>query len=353
MRGLIICSEKEEGLRSLTQGRSLATLPLANGSLLDYQLSFFAKAGIRELVVVAPKGKGRELEEILGRWGGLKYSLVNPQETSVFAQGELLLDSTLIVLMGPLITAIDLCQALSFHQERESGATLFLHSVSRERHRYLIFTDGLGRVIKVLPGAPVAGEMAQAAGSLYILEPTAARQLIPRLMTGREEGVCPGLLKMAIPVYGFPVVGYWQEVRNPTAYFRVHRDILSGRAGLKPAGVEESPGIWLGQGVEVRAGVELVPPVVLGAGVQLGAGVRVQGSVLGPGTQVDGETVVEDSLLLANCYLGRGVVVQGAIVGEDTIVAGGSILRPGMLLAPQSVVSRDSLLGRAFEFPLL
>ena len=353
LRGLIVGNEKGDALRSLTQGRPLSLLSLANRCLLEYQLSFLWAAGVREVMVVAAEDGWPRMAEVLEKWKGLAHRFLDPRGDNLSGELTPHLNSTVVVLLGPLITNIDLGRALSFHRERGSRATLFLHALSQDRHRSLVLTDGWGRVIKVLPGAPVEGEMARTAGSLYILEPEAAEHLIPRLIKGREEGVCLHLLKRDIPVYGFPVEGYWQQVEDLTAYYRVHQDIMWGRAQLRPAGVETSPGIWLGRGVEINAGVELVPPVVLGAGVQLGEGTRVGGSVLGPGTIVDGETVVKNSLLLANCYLGRKVVVEGAIVGEDTIVAGGTILRPGMLLAPQSVVSRDSLLGGAFELPPL
>jgi mannose-1-phosphate guanylyltransferase/phosphomannomutase len=349
LKGLIITWAGSEALRSLTQNRSISLLPIANRSLLEHQVALLSGCGIRELIVVAKRGAEEELGPILDRWEGLSYRFFTPVADNLLAGLDPGTDSTLVVLLGPLVTDLELARALAFHRGREARATLILHTVRQHPRRSLVLTDQRGRVTRVLPRVPAGGGMARTAGGLYILEPDLLSYLAGMLVTGKEEEICPHLLGAGIPVYGFPVDEYWLQVEDPAAYLQVHRDILHGRTRLKPEGTELSPGVWCGSGVKVAPDVRLVPPVILGDGVELKEGVRVGDSVLGAGTYVDVGTEVSGSVLQENCYLGKGVQARGIIMGEGTIVAGGAVLRPGILLAPQSVISRDSLLGGAFD----
>ncbi|MFY9429176.1 MAG: NDP-sugar synthase [bacterium] len=346
MKALIISWAGGEALRSLTQDRSILLLPVANRSLLEHQVALLTGCGIRELFVVAKRGAEEELGPILDSWEDLSYRFFTPVADNL----PVVLDpATLVVLLGPLITDLDLARALAFHRERGAKATLILHAVRQHPRCSLVLTDGRGRVTRVLPRVPAGGEMARTAGGLYILEADLLPYLTEMLVAGKEEEICPRLLAAGIPVYGFPVDEYWLQLEDPAAYLQVHRDTLHGRTRLKPEGTELSPGIWCGRGVKLASGVRLEPPVILGDGVELKEGVRVAESVLGAGTYVDVGTEVLGSVLQDNCYLGKGAQARGIIMGEGTIVAGGAVLRPGILLAPQSVISRDSLLGGAFN----
>lgn len=346
MKGLIIARAGGEALRALTQNRSISLLPIANRSLLEYQVALLSGCGIRELFVVAERGAEEELGPILESWEGLACRFLTPGADIGPAGLE---PATLVVVLGPLITDLDLARVLAFHREREAKATLLLHPVRQHPRRSLVLTDDRGRVTRVLPRVPAGGALALTAGGMYIIEADALQHLVGMLVGGKEEEICSRLLAAGIPVYGLPVEEYWLQVENPAAYLQVHRDILHGRTGLKPQGTELNPGIWCGRGVKLAPDVRLEPPVILGDGVELKEGVRVAEAVLGAGTFVDAGTEVLDSVLQENCYLGKGVRARGIIMGEGTIVAGGAVLEPGILLAPQSVISRDSLLGGAFN----
>ncbi|MGI6582770.1 MAG: nucleotidyltransferase family protein [bacterium] len=281
MKGLIITWAGSEALRSLTQNRSISLLPIANRSLLEHQVALLSGCGIRELIVVTKRGAEEELGPILDRWEGLSYRFFTPVADNLLAGLDPGTDSTLVVLLGPLVTDLELARALAFHRGREARATLILHTVRQHPRRSLVLTDQRGRVTRVLPRVPAGGGMARTAGGLYILEPDLLSYLAGILVTGKEEEICPHLLGAGIPVYGFPVDEYWLQVEDPAAYLQVHRDILHGRTRLKPEGTELSPGVWCGNGVKVAPDVRLVPPVILGG--RGGAEGRGQGWRLGTG----------------------------------------------------------------------
>lgn len=349
MRGLIITRYEAEALRSLTQNWSTSLLPIANRSLLAYQVDLLAGGGITEITVASQRGLEEELQGLLAGWEEVEFRLLAAGRDSLARELEpLFVSDPVVVLLGPLFTDLDLSRVLDFHRERESSATLILRSVGKHPQRSLVFTDDQCRVTRVLPPVPTGGRVAHTLGSLYIFEPQQARNIIHLLLAGKEEGVCLHLLEAGVPAYGFPVEGYWLQVENPAAYLQAHLDILSGRVKIKPPGREVAPGVWLGCGVKIAPKAKLEPPLILGDRVELKEGARVRESVLGAGTFVDAGAVVTGSVIQQNCYLGKGAQVEGAVLGEDTIVAKGALLCPGVLLASQSVISRGSLLGGAF-----
>lgn len=346
MKGLIITREESDALRSLAQNQIISLLPVANRSILEYQVDLFARCGIKDIFIIVTRGVEEDIENRLTMRQDINYQVIQGKKLEANKElNQVFTANPVVALLGPLLTDIDLVRVIGFHRGRGSSATLILRSVWQQPHRNLVITDNQGRVTGVLPQVVAGGQIACTIGSLYILEPPFSRSAIDMLLAGKEEDICPHLLATGFPVYGFFSEEYWLQVKDPATYLQANRDFLFGLLRIKPSGKQVAPGIWLGKDTKIAGNVKLESPVIIGDGVELKEGVRVGESVLGAETCIDKGSVVIGSVLQERCYVGKEVRAKGIILGECTIVANGAVLDPGVFLSPHSVISRGSLLG--------
>ena len=109
-----------------------------------------------------------------------------------------------------------------------------------------------------------------------------------------------------------------------------------------PAGADgiswrpREPGVWIGNGSQVRPSAQLRPPVFLGRNVLVGEHAQIgPNAVIGDGCIIDSESRVKDSVVLPHTYLGRRLELAQALLKGSELVnarlaAGVRVADPGM-----------------------
>jgi mannose-1-phosphate guanylyltransferase len=315
---IILAGGQGTRLRPLTLVTPKPIVPLLNVPFLAYQLALLRRHGITDVVlscsylvdeVRRTMGDGRAFgvslryaveTEPLGTAGGVRNAVD-------------MVERLVIVLNGDILADVDLTAMLRFHAERGSRATIYLTRVA-DPTLYGLVELGPDQAIRAFIEKPEPGRVTTDTinAGAYVLD----RSVVAAIPTGRavsiERETFPGLLRDAVPFYGWVHAGYWLDIGSPAKYRQGQLDLLAGRVAtdVKPPGSVDGRGA-LASDVHVASGATVAPPCVIGAGSRLERGCRV-----GP-----------NAVLGAGCVIGAGATVEGAILWDGVEVGAEAVLR--------------------------
>jgi hypothetical protein len=118
----------------------------------------------------------------------------------------------------------------------------------------------------------------------------------------------------------FHYSGYVNRLRRPQDLHRLIGDGLEGRCGLRPAGEEILPSVWVGVGAEVHPTVKIKGSVFVGTGSRVSEGCTIAGpSSIERDCHIDCATLIDGALVLQGTYVGVALDVRRAIVGDEKL----------------------------------
>ena len=113
----------------------------------------------------------------------------------------------------------------------------------------------------------------------------------------------------------YALCGYVNRLAHPRDLRRLAIDSFGSRCRLRPAGTETRPGVWIASGAHVHRKARIVAPAFLGLGSRVEEKCLItRGCNIESNAEIDYETVVEDSSVLANSYVGIGLDITHSIV---------------------------------------
>ncbi|UQT50404.1 sugar phosphate nucleotidyltransferase [Flavonifractor plautii] len=216
------------GVRPLTLERPLPLLSLFDKPLLAHQAGLLRRHGVREIGVALPR-LSRMVEDAMGDGEelGVRFTWLPCRGRGAGAAGGLRRvsgEEDALVLPGGGLGDLDLSALLAFHQVHRSAATLALAHRPPAAGRALVFSDGEGRVERLLD-APAGRLLASQVETGVCILTAAARA--GAAGEGRWPGASPPCWTGGGPVRGSP----------GGAVAGAHRRrSLSGRAGRRFVG---------------------------------------------------------------------------------------------------------------------
>lgn len=226
--------------------------------------------------------------EILGTAGGLK----NNED---FFERE-----TFIMANGDIIADFRLSEAVRFHKERKAIATLVLYPQELPYRYSPIRVDKNFRLRQFkelrLPGdEPVP--QAYVFTGIHILEPEILDFIPNGIFCEINETVYPSVIEEGIPIYGFPVTGYWNDLGEPDRYLEAQRHLFLTR--------------------NIPPHVCIAPDVLLPSHCRMGPFVSVE-----RGCVIESECDVENAIILEQAHIKKGAGIRNCIVGAGVTVEG-------------------------------
>ncbi len=255
-----------------------------------------------------------------------------------------LVGGLVVVLNGDVLTDADLGAMLRFHADRGAAATIYLYPVPDPTPYGLVELGVGGRVLRFVEKPDPAQITTNTINAgIYVLD----RDLLARIDTGRavsiEREFFPGLLKDAVPFFGWVPDHYWLDIGSPAKYRQAQLDLMAGRLVTGIAPVARSAG--QGESVVAALAATVVEPSVIGARTRLARGCRVgpqavlgEDCVVGPGAVVEGAILwdrveVEADAVLRDCIAGTGARIgAGAVVEAGAVLAAGAQVPDGARL---------------------
>ncbi|RLE85963.1 MAG: NDP-sugar synthase [Thermoprotei archaeon] len=354
---VILAGGKGTRLRPLTLSLPKPLVPVGNLPLLHHILKLLENDGFEKVIVIV-NYMGDKIREYISKIGhSLELEIRIPNINSLDTADGVrkcgsLIDEDFIVIMGDILTNIDLSSFIKFHEKRggiasialvetdnplgygvvvlsdDSKISLFLekpHSVELYLMRFMYSKHRLPRAFYA--NLVNTGIYAFKREILDILDDN------PELMDwGRH--VFPYLVENNYTINGWIAQGYWKDIGVLKQYLEANIDLLNSEVRpLKPLGHKEN-GIWLDDGVVIEKGAKIIPPIAVGKDVLI-----EKGAVVGP-----------YAILGNKCYVGKGAKIANSVawdcvgIGKDALVKG-AILASNVKLGENVRIDEEVVIG--------
>ena len=150
-------------------------------------------------------------------------------------------DSTLLVIMGDLLTNADLSYVVEQHKKNNSLATIALKAVEDVSQFGVAVIDKNGRIKEFQEKpAPKEAKSNLASTGIYILEPAVFDHMPITGNYGFGKQLFPDLVNKGLPVLGVEINSYWSDVGTFEQYRRANFDALDKKIELALPGTNKS-----------------------------------------------------------------------------------------------------------------
>ncbi|NET36182.1 MAG: NDP-sugar synthase [Cyanothece sp. SIO1E1] len=288
---------------------------MVNVSHLANEIEGYFRDGQRFGVEIAYSFEGRIVDgqpigEALGSAGGMRRI----QDFHPF------FDDTFVVLCGDALIDLDLTEAVKFHREKGSIATIVMKSVPKEDvpSYGVVVTDESGRV-KTFQEKPSVEEALSTSinTGIYIFEP----EVLNYVPSGQEFDIggelFPKLVEIGAPFYGITMDFQWVDIGKVPDYWRAIRGVLQGQVkNVEIPGHKVAPGIYTGLNVDVNWDrVDIQGPVYIGGMTRIEDGAKIIGpTMIGPSCCICSGATVDNSVIFEYSRLGPGVRLVDKLV---------------------------------------
>jgi NDP-sugar pyrophosphorylase family protein len=345
IKAFILAGGKGARLRPLVLNTPKPIVPLANIPFLFFQIDHIKRAGITE-IILSLSYQPRKITEIFG--DGMKYGVTmryTHEELPLGTAGALkaaanLIDDTVIVLNGDVLTDINILEILDYHRKKNAEATIAITRVMNPGGYGLIEADSKGKVVRFTEKPAeddVTGDTINA--GIYILEPSILERIPGKGPQSLERELFPSMVQEGAPVYAYLSHGYWQDIGNPQKYLEATFGIISGRTKL-PGYPQKAcpPNNWEKHEVSIDAFSILDGKCIIKKGV------IIENSVLGEGCRVEEGALIKDSVIWSGTRVLPHARIERALVGRHCHIGEGARLLPGCVLGDKSIVSDYSII---------
>ncbi|MBI4534622.1 MAG: NDP-sugar synthase [Candidatus Melainabacteria bacterium] len=331
MKAMVLAAGVGSRLDPLTTQIPKPLVPVANRPVMEHLLRLLKHHGVTQVVsnlhylperLVEYFGNGSKLgldiqfyleEKLSGDAGGVR------------ACKEFLHDETFLVLMGDLLTDIDLSSLVKEHKKKGAIATIAVKQVADVSQFGVVLTNEQGFITGFQEKPDPKEALSNLASTgIYILEPEVFQYIPQNGEYGFGRQLFPALVSIGAPVLGIEVFSYWSDVGTLKQYRLSNFDALKGLVCLEMPGVRTRYG-WVGEGSFIDDKCEVSGLVLLGSNSRLGKGVKICGHVvIGDNTTVADNAYIEDSVIWSNTCLEKGAHVKDSVIGCNCVVANGS-----------------------------
>jgi mannose-1-phosphate guanylyltransferase len=314
MRAMVLAAGLGTRLRPLTYEITKPMVPVLDRPVMEHIVELLERHGFDEVIAnlhyfpdsireyFGERLSYRFEEELLGTAGGVRGC------------ADFFGEEPFLVISGDALTDIDLGAFVARHREAGGVATLAVKQVADTREYGVVLHDRDGRITG-FQEKPAPEEALSDLGNcgIYLFEPRIFDYFPARPFVDWAQDVFPVLLENDVPFHIHEVREYWNDVGSLSELRQGTFDALRGELHLQIEGEEVSPGVivaggadgsplradtevegpvWIGRDVRIGDGVRLMGPIVLGDGASVGAGAQLRESIVFPGTDVAGESIL-------------------------------------------------------------
>ena len=288
---------------------------MVNVSHLANEIESYFRDGQRFGVQIAYSFEGRIVDgELMGEAIGSAGGMRKIQDFSPF------FDDTFVVLCGDALIDLDLTEAVKWHREKGSIATIVMKSVPRDEvSSYgVVVTDESGRIQAFQEKPSVEEALSTDINTgIYIFEPEVLNYIPSGEAFDIGGDLFPKLVAAGAPFYGISMDFQWVDIGKVPDYWRAIRGVLAGEIkNVSIPGHEVAPGIYTGLNVSVNWDkVNIQGPVYIGGMTKIEDGATIIGpTMIGPNCCVCSGATVESSVIFEYSRLGPGVRLVDKLV---------------------------------------
>lgn len=371
MRAVLMAGGSGTRLRPLTCDLPKPMVPVFNRPIAEHIVNLLKRNEITEVIATL-----HYLPDVMrdyfqdGTDFGIEMTYSVEEDQPLGTAGcvkniEELLNDTFLVISGDSITDFNLQQAIAFHKEKQSKATLILTRVPNPIEFGVVITDKQDRIQRFLEKPSTSEIFSDTVNTgTYILEPEILKYLPSSEECDFSQDLFPLLLEQGEPIYGYIAKGYWCDVGHLEAYREAQYDGIHGKVKIDFAYHQQECGNVIGENTHIDSTVKIETPVLIGRNCRIGARTKIQaGTIIGDnvtiGTDVElnrpiiwNGAIIGDEAQLSACVIGRGVrvdrrshILEAAVVGSLSTVGEEATISSGVRVWPSKKIESGAILN--------
>ena len=346
MKAVVMAGGEGSRLRPLTSRRPKPLVPVVGRPCMEHVLRLLRRHGITE-VIITLQYLGASIRNYFGDGADLGMHLEyvvedRPLGTAGSVKNAAsLLDETFVVISGDALTDVDLTQAVAFHRDHVSQATLVLARVPNPLEYGVVITAADGRVERFLE-KPSWGEVFsdQVNTGIYVVEPAVLEYCPEGEPSDWSQDVFPEMLRRRDSLWATVGRGYWCDIGSVQSYLQANWDALEGRVVCEIAGQRTGPSQWINEGATVADTARIEGPAFIGRDAVIGHAAFLNGPVV-----VDRYAVVDAGAKVSNSVIWPQVYIGERSRLRQSVVCSSATLKPDVLLEDASVIGDDCTIG--------
>ena len=341
MTAVVLAAGVGSRLDPLTKQLPKPLIPFANFPVMEHILCLLKRHGITQTVsnvhylpesVVSYFADGSRL--------GLhstfvRESMLTGDAGGVRACREHLKDGSFLVIMGDLITDLDVGYVIRQHREKGALASIALKQVKDVERFGVAVIDPDSRIVEFQekPSRETAKSNLASTG-VYVFEPKIFDYIGDDAEVSFGHDVFPRLVKEKLPLLGVEVWGYWSDIGTISQYKNSTSDALHGLIDIELPGHQFHHG-WIGDGSTIR-GTSLVDGLVqIGRNTHIADDVTLKGFVvIGDNCLIERGTTVQNSIIWSSTVIGAGSNIADSVIGSRCHIRNGSQLVAAAVVEP-------------------
>ncbi len=295
-------------LHPLTEFRAKAAVPFLNRALIHYAWELLAGAGLQEIMINShhlPHSIEDAVQDMSTGGPETPPILFSHEAEMLGTAGaigkvrDFLAGDTFVVCSGKIYFEQELDQAIGFHQETESLVTLVLVPYSDEYSYNPVLLDEQHNITGFGPitnGTPP--DQHHVFTGVHILDPKIF-DFIPEGPSDTVQDIYPRLIEEGYRVQGFVSRAYWCECSTPQRYLMRSLEVLQRRGLDNLIEGEASPlcqGVVAPRSVQID-GTSVVKDSVLWDDVKVGPNSSLSGVIVTDGVTLGPETHLENAIV--------------------------------------------------------
>jgi mannose-1-phosphate guanylyltransferase len=302
-------------LMPLTKNTPKPMLTVAGIPVTEHQLAMAKAAGITE-VVLATSYLSEVFTPYFGdgsKWGmKIKYAVEKqPLGTGgAIRNAAQLIESneSVVILNGDVLSSHNLAEQIRQHEVHDADVTLHLTQVDDARAFGCVPTDDQGRVRAFLEKMenPVTNQIN---AGCYVFNPRVISTIPLDTVVSVERETFPQLVENGAAVFGYVENAYWLDIGTPKALLKASTDIVS-RSGEFLA----MPGSRIDPTAVVTGGS------CVGSNTSVGAGTVIQGSIIEADCVIDSQVQISNSFIAAGTRIQKGAAIASSFATNEEIL---------------------------------
>ncbi len=234
-----------------------------------------------------------------------------------------------LILSGDHIYKMDYNKMLDFHKEKKSKATIAVLEVTMEEaKRFGIMNATADDRIIEFQEKPSKPKSNLASMGVYIFDWKVLKKYLTEGEKDRSaddfgKDIVPKMLKDGVDLFAYRFKGYWKDVGTVESLWEANMDLIDTK---NPLDLHDNK--W-----KIYSVNPIMPPQYIAKVGKVNYSLIVEGcriygeiinSVLFYGVKVGINSVVKDSVIMANVVIEDNVYIEKAIIGEGAVIKSGT-----------------------------
>ncbi|MFB6292299.1 MAG: sugar phosphate nucleotidyltransferase [Candidatus Nanohaloarchaea archaeon] len=352
MKAVIPVAKKKEDIFPFSETKPTGLMPLMGTPIVTHTIHALQELGVEDIYLVTNYMEN-EFEEEFGEYTNV--NIVHQEELSGTATALSCCDfigEDFIVVNGDVIVSQDdLENLMDKHDQVESRVTMLATNENKpEKFGVLSITND--RVVSIQE-KPEEAENPLINTGIYIFSPEIF-EIIEEIGSTDLTDAVESLVDEDGARFEL-VEDYWIDIGSPRKLWRADR--IKREYDIQETDIDDSAEVHDQVEIDGKAVVEdeavLKPGTVLegevyiGAGATVGPNTVVRNASIGPGSQVEADTV-GSCLVFEDTILDAATVVEDAVLGEEVDVKPGTVIRESFIGPRSFIEMNNSIYGVQF-----